>query len=103
MRKASRTRHSQRFPRLEALEERSMLTSGPFSYTTLDVPGASHTGDQGNHDAGQIVGYYNDAGDIAHGFLLSGGSYTTLNVPGEAIHLDGPNRRINDAGQVVGS
>jgi uncharacterized membrane protein len=31
--------------------------------------------------SGEIIGYYTDAGGLNHGFLLSGGQYTTLDDP----------------------
>jgi hypothetical protein len=44
------------------------------------------------NDAGQIVGFYRDARGAAHGFLLSGGQYTAIDVPGavetEAISIN---------------
>ena len=54
-----------------------------YTYTTFDDPLAS--GGDGTHaaginDTGQIVGTYDDASGV-HGFLLSGGSYTTLDAP----------------------
>jgi probable HAF family extracellular repeat protein len=52
----------------------------------------------GINDAGQIVGTYGDAGGF-HGFLLSSGAYTTLDVPGE-IYTGADD--INDRGQIVG-
>lgn len=54
----------------------------------------------GINDAGQIVGSFTDTGSsIQHGFLDSGGLFTTIDVPGAAqTVVDG----INDAGQVVG-
>ena len=46
----------------------------------------------------QVVGIYDDNSGF-HGFLYSGGTYTTLNVPGGA---DTRPVSINDSGQVVG-
>ena len=71
-----------------------------YTYTALDVPGATATYGYGINDAGQIVGVYFDMDATAHGFLLDvAGSYTTLDVPGanytEAIG-------INNTGQIVG-
>jgi probable HAF family extracellular repeat protein len=40
-----------------------------FTYTTLDVPGSALTQANGINDAGQIVGYYEDASGREHGFL----------------------------------
>ena len=54
-----------------------------YKYTTLDEPLASGgigTNAVGINNAGQIVGEYSDGSGI-HGFLLSGGTYTTLNDP----------------------
>ena len=47
-----------------------------YNYTTLDDPKATNgTQAFGINNAGQIVGGYNI---FAHGFLLSGGTYATL-------------------------
>jgi probable HAF family extracellular repeat protein len=72
-----------------------------YTYTTLNDPSAT-TGTKafGINDAGQIVGGY-DAGSIGtvHGFLLSGGTYTTLDDPGtDQTQLS----RINNAGEIAG-
>ena len=49
---------------------------------------------------GQIVGAYQDGGGF-HGFLLSGGSYTTLD---DSLATGGTTASgINDAGQIVGT
>ncbi len=62
--------------------------------------GAKGTEAYGINDAGQIVGDYADSSGAVHGFLYSGGSYTTLDDPsgtnGTIAH------GINDAGQIVG-
>jgi probable HAF family extracellular repeat protein len=47
---------------------------------------------------GDIVGFYTNADGIAHGFLLSGGTFTTVDVPG-VIQLRG----ISASGVIVGS
>ena len=49
-------------------------------------------------NAGHVVGYY-IANDKDHGFVLSDGQYTTIDVPGAA---DTAALGINDAGQIVG-
>ena len=46
------------------------------------------------------MGYYSGGPATLFGFVLSGGSYTTLGVPG-AIETTRANG-INDAGQIVG-
>jgi probable HAF family extracellular repeat protein len=70
-----------------------------YSFTTIDVPGASYTVAQGINDSGQIVGWYNSTGR-GYGFLDTGGSLTTIDVPG-AIGTEAYG--INDSGQIVGS
>src|SRR5262249_48005789 len=54
-----------------------------YTYATFDDP-LNTSGDgtlaSGINDTGQIVGTYADASGV-HGFLLSGGSYTTLHAP----------------------
>jgi uncharacterized membrane protein len=60
----------------------------------------------GINNAGQIVGGYTDASGAGHGFLLSGGLYTTIDFPGSGgSSPNGANndlRGINDPGQIVG-
>ena len=66
----------------------------------INVPGATNTFATGVNNAGQVVGFYLDAGYSRHGFLLSGGLITTFDVPG-AIRTYPTG--INDSGQIVGS
>ncbi|HYZ44075.1 MAG TPA: hypothetical protein VE667_04400, partial [Xanthobacteraceae bacterium] len=73
-----------------------------YKYTTLDDPLATGTAGTNAYDinnAGQIVGEYVDSAGI-HGFLLSGGTYTTLNDPlaPKFTEVFG----INGAGEIVG-
>ena len=70
-----------------------------YSFTTIDVPGASSTGANAINDSGQIVGSFDDATG-AHGFFLDvDGSFTTIDVPGasETFAIG-----INNSGQIVG-
>src|ERR1700745_4192444 len=73
-----------------------------YTYTTFDDP--LNTSGDGTHaaginDTGQIVGTYDDASGV-HGFLLSGGSYNTLDAPlGQQYTIASG---INGAGQIVG-
>jgi len=78
-----------------------LLASAPLAlaqgtYTQIDYPGGSMTRALGIDNAGDIVGFY-FAGTY-HGFLLSGGTYTTIDYRGESTYLNG----INDVGQIVG-
>ena len=55
---------------------------------------------EGINNAGQIAGLYVDADGNQHGFVLSNGVYTTIDVPG------GTNTgvfSINAQGEIVGS
>lgn len=68
------------------------------TYTQIDVPGSTKTQCLGIDSAGDVVGYYSDGTNL-HGFLLSGGTYTTIDYRGVTTVLSG----INDLGQIVGS
>jgi probable HAF family extracellular repeat protein len=76
-------------------------TNADYIFTTIDPPSSTLTVTEGINNSGQIVGWYADVGDTTHGFLLSGGTYTRLDLPGSL----GNSRAygINGAGQIVGS
>src|SRR5437773_4169144 len=63
-----------------------------FTFTTIDVPGATLTNAIGINAHGQIVGAFTDAGGAFHGFLLDGGTFTPADppgaTPGAAIQAD---------------
>jgi PEP-CTERM motif len=68
-----------------------------YTFTSIDLPGATITFATGINNGGQIVGSYFDA--TYHGFLDSGGRFTSINVPGATdTYLTG----INNGGQIVG-
>ena len=73
------------------------------TYVVVDVPGVGFTEPRGITSDGRIAGWFArdpaDPTDLGHGFLLSGGSFTTLNAP-DALNtfIYG----INDAGTMVG-
>ena len=72
-----------------------------YIYTTLvGPPGSSGALPNGINNQGQIVGSYND-GSGSQGFLLSAGTYTTLNDPSAVTH-DTTATGINASGQIVG-
>lgn len=76
------------------------LWNGNFFIPLRDpFAGNGGTNAKGVNDSGQVVGYYSDAGGRFHGFLYSGGNYTTIDVGARGTFLNG----INDAGQIVGS
>ena len=72
---------------------------GAASFTTIDVPGAVYTQAFGINKSGDIVGGYGTTFTDSHGFLLSGGSFTTFDGPGTFTRADG----IDKSGNIVGS
>jgi probable HAF family extracellular repeat protein len=85
-------------PHLEALEPRTVPS---YVFQTLTDPLATFGPFPiGINAQGQVVGYYFDAKSHEHGFLMSGGQYTSIDVPGSAgTGAVG----INERGQIVGS
>ena len=70
----------------------------PYSFITIDYPGAVTTKAFGINEAGQIVGGFINVGDW-HGYLLSGGSFTPIDVP----RSDSTRAfAINAAGEIAG-
>jgi probable HAF family extracellular repeat protein len=71
-------------------------------FTTIDVPAAfgSQTEPYGINPQGDIVGYYSDSSGNTHGFLLSRGKFTTIDVPGALLYTEPYG--INPQGDIVG-
>jgi probable HAF family extracellular repeat protein len=74
--------------------------------TVLNVPAANTqtslgTFAEGINDEGEVVGYFDDSLGHTHGFIESGGVYTTFDAP---LSNAGATKAfgINDAGDVVG-
>jgi probable HAF family extracellular repeat protein len=82
-------------------ESHGFLLNSDGSLITIDFPGALSTVSYGINNAGQIVGGFQDSTG-AHGFLYSGGSFTTIDVPGATTGTTVA-FGINDASEVVGS
>jgi probable HAF family extracellular repeat protein len=78
----------------------SEIANANVTFTTVDVPGAVVTSVDGINTAGDMVGYYAEAGNgPASGFLYSGGNFAFLNYPsGNSTRAQG----INDSGLIVG-
>ena len=70
-----------------------------FTFTTIDVPGATGTGAARSNAVGQIVGGYTDASGMGHGFLLDNGTFITIDFPSPTGTTT---FGINAAGQIVG-
>jgi probable HAF family extracellular repeat protein len=71
-----------------------------YTYSTIDDPSGRNTQAFGINSTGQIVGQY-FSNMAVHGFLYSGGTYTTLDDP--SANPITAATGINDAGQIVGS
>ncbi len=77
-----------------------------FSFVAIDVPCsgcpngiARQTIAEGINPSGDIVGTFKDAANAQHGFLLSSGQFTQLDVPGAVVTIA---TGINPAGDIVG-
>jgi probable HAF family extracellular repeat protein len=79
-----------------------------YTYAPIDVPNAVKSTAYAINNVGQIVGWYGDSSNCSHGYVLSGGSFTTIDYPGcpspdypgfyGGTNLFG----INDSGEMVG-
>ena len=72
------------------------------TFSNVDYPGAAWSVAQGINDSGQIVGYYSDTSGVRHGFLLSGGAYTSIDCP-SPYTVSSSAFGINNLGQIVGT
>src|SRR5579859_3145958 len=94
-------------PLLGLLMLPSSGTAQSFNFVSIDVPCsacpggiARRTAINGINPGGDIVGLYTDAVGMQHGFLLSRGQFTTLDVPG-AVSTNA--KGISPTGDIVGS
>ncbi len=73
--------------------------AGSYTFVNIDYPGAYQTIPEAVNDSGAVVGYYLDTqyGNY-HGFLYSGGTYTTIDDPAGATFPEG----INNGGVISG-
>lgn len=71
-----------------------------FTYQTIDFPGATSTLALGINNSGQIVGGYQLPDGSRHGFLYSGGIFTTLDDPNATSGSEATG--INNLGRIVG-
>ena len=57
------------------------------TFTQIDYPGATSTQAWGINSRGDIVGHYVSANKSSHGFLLSGGHFTSIDFPRRGSHV----------------
>src|SRR3954452_618973 len=78
----------------------------PITVDTINVPGSLATIATKINDSGQIVGIWIDSQGREHGFLLTAGRYSSIDVPGaiatEALALDNKSN-LTIAGDYVDS
>jgi serine protease len=77
-----------------------LAQNGNYTFVNIDYPDAYATIPEAVNDHGAVVGYYLDTqyGNY-HGFLYSGGVYTTIDDPAGATFPEG----INNAGVITGA
>jgi len=77
------------------------VAQATVGFTTLNDP--SDTGGyliaSGINNSGEVVGSYQDSGSVLHGFYLTGGSYTSVDVPSSASTVASG---VNNAGLITG-
>jgi uncharacterized membrane protein len=88
------------FPR--DVGSQSVLWAGGVS-SNISVPNSTQTVASGINDNGDIVGTFSDAGGV-HGFVYSGGAYTTIDAPAALGATPGSTTLvgINNSGQIAG-
>ena len=69
------------------------------TWTTIEPPGSTATEVFGINSGGDLVGTYSDSAGSQHGFLLSGGTFTDVDVPNGTRTAA---TAINDSRQIVG-
>ena len=77
----------------------SPVSAITYTFNDVKVPGSFSTSALGINTPGQVVGWFTNSVGGFHGFLLSNGSYTTLDYPGAPNTLASD---INDSGEIVG-
>src|ERR1700720_4385241 len=71
-----------------------------YSFTTINVPGATGTVPLGINNSGQIVGFLQTF--PIPSFLYSNGSFTTFTYPGGTGGTETEANGINNSSQIVG-
>ena len=82
--------------------DRQPRAPAAWTFTPIEVPGATFTTAIGINARGQIVGGFRDAGGVIHGFLLDKGVFTQIDVDVPGATRTEPTG-INARGQIVGN
>jgi hypothetical protein len=78
------------------------LAQAQYRFSKIDVPGATRTAANGNNTLEIVVGEFDDANGLTHGFVWKEGVFTTIDAPG----ADPPGsivNGINAPGQLAGT
>ena len=75
-------------------------STGSFSLTSIDFPGAVVTRALGLNDHGEVAGDYVDSGGVRHGYSLRRGKFNTFDPPGS---IETRGLVINDRGDIGGT
>jgi uncharacterized membrane protein len=84
---------------LSCLALSSTLFGADYRFIKIDFPNANETIASGINARGDIVGRYDDANGVVHGFLLRKGNFTAIDVPGSSFTSA---RAINARGDIAG-
>jgi hypothetical protein len=88
-------------PRLTPLEDRIVPS---YVFQTIDDPnGVGYNSTESINSSGQIAGLYLDATGAYHGYLYSGGQFTTINEPNIGPGGSTLAYTVNDSGRLVGA
>jgi len=82
------------------LGQASAALATDYEFTTIDFPGAHFSETLGINNVGDVVGAYG-AGGPEHGFLLSRGTFSTIDVPG-IVGTEENAAGINNRGEIAG-
>src|SRR5947209_10220271 len=77
----------------------SLLFAADYHFAKIDFPDAAITRATGINARGDIVGRYDDANGVTHGFLLRKGLFSTIDFPNASLAAA---RAINARGDMVG-
>ena len=69
-------------------------------FTPINFPLATSTTAFGINDTGEIAGFYTDAAGNTHGFIFTGGAFSTVDVAGARSTLL---TRIKNDGSITGA
>jgi uncharacterized membrane protein len=79
----------------------SLMFARGYRFVKIDAPNSIFTDARGINAREEIVGSYEDADGVSHGFLLRNGLFSSIDVPNAEATLGA--RAINARGEIVGT